>query len=293
MADDRPASSLSAARDDADSSPTATQAPAQVVASCDELKYDIVIPLVYPSQPITIPYSAISDGMTTAQWLALSVTRSIDATFTRPDTSPPLQITQRTDDYVKVTGLGHAGVVYINGETGVTKYYEYGRYNGNYGLVRKVSMPNVQMEDHCNPSSASLNALASALTRTNGGPYGFEGAFIKLPDGAFERMDAFVQQRLREVNARTAPAYDINSNHCFTFAVEVAQAGGASANVSSAEDLEVRLVSRLGTSVDAPEDLAVELPSRQIQVLQRRYTPLSVGASGSVPSSFAPPQRPN
>jgi len=29
----------------------------------------------------------------------------------------------------KISDLGHAGVLLINGKTGVTKYYEYGRYD--------------------------------------------------------------------------------------------------------------------------------------------------------------------
>jgi len=289
---ERPASVLMRARDDAERSPSGSETPAQLVTACEELLFDAVIPIVYPQQPITVPFSAISDGMTTMQWLALSVQSSVRSTFTRADTDPPLRIVSETDDYVKVAGLGHAGVAIINGETGETKYYEYGRYGGNYGAVRERTVANVQMGNECNPTPESLDNLARDLTRTNGGPYGFEAAYIKLADGAFERMKEFAQQRTLAVNSRTALAYDISNNHCFTFSTEVANAGGASANVSSAPDLEVILISRIGTRVDAPDDLAVELPSRQIQVLQQSYTPFSVGRDGTVPSGFSPPRRP-
>lgn len=286
------ASLLRRARDDAESSPSAAETPADLVMACEELLFDAVIPIVYPQQPITVPLAAISDGLTTTQWLALSVQRSVQATFTRSDTDPPLRIVRSTDEYVKVVGLGHAGVVIVNGETGETKYYEYGRYSGNYGAVRERPVANVQMGNECDPTPESLGNLAQELTRTNGGPYGFDAAYIKLPNGAFERMDEFVQQRTIEVNRRTAPAYDINNNHCFTFATEVAVAGGASANVSSSPDLEIILITRIGTRVDAPNDLAVELPSRQIKVLQQSYTPFIVGRDGAVPSGFSPPRRP-
>ena len=214
------------------------------------------------------------------------------ATFNRPDTNPPLSIVAQNDTQVRVAGLGHAGVVIINGETGQTRYFEYGRYGGDYGSVRERPVADVTMGNHCNPSTVSLNALARDITRTNGGPYGFEAAYIKLQDGAYERMLRFIEQRMADVRARRARAYDINDNHCFTFAVEVAAVGGARSSVASAPDLEVRLVSRLGFGIDAPDDLNVALPSRQIQVLQRRYNRFSVGTNGQVPAGFTPPTRP-
>jgi hypothetical protein len=46
------------------------------------------------------------------------------------------------------SGLGHAGVFFINGRSGLTKYYEYGRYDKKgLGLVRKRSIPNVSVQD--------------------------------------------------------------------------------------------------------------------------------------------------
>lgn len=289
---DRAPPSLPNALQDAQQQPDAANTPAQTVSVCEAYKYDTVIPLVYPMQPITIPLQAIQDGMNLAQWAVLSIPRSMEATFNRPNANPPLTIISSNDTQIRVTGLGHAGVVIINGETGVTRYFEYGRYGGPYGQVRERPVADVTMEDYCNPSSVSLTALARDLTRTNGGPYGFEAAYIKLPDGAYEQMEQFVLQRMSDVRARTAAEYDINSNHCFTFAVEVAASGGAQSDVSSAPDLDIQLRTRIGTSVDAPDDLNVELPSRQIQVLQRRYAPLSVGRDGSVPGDFVPPERP-
>src|SRR6218665_1586111 len=46
----------------------------------------------------------------------------------------------------KVGGLGHAGVLLIDNKTGVTKYYEYGRYqttDGAKGSVRNITVSNV------------------------------------------------------------------------------------------------------------------------------------------------------
>lgn len=250
---------------------------------------DAVIPIVYPNQPITVPYAAIRENMTLFQRAAIDEEASVRATFTRPDTDPPLSISESTRTGVKVRGLGHAGVAFINGLTGAVSYYEYGRYGGNFGDVRvapNMSGVTVSFGDNTNPTPASFAALMRRLTRTNGGPYAFEAVYIKLANGAYDAMLDFAQQRDREVQARTAAAYDINGNHCFTFALEVARAGGVVANVSGAADLEIRLRSAIGTSVSAPENMSIELPSRQMRSLQGTYRPLNVSSAGSVEGAF-------
>ena len=48
----------------------------------------------------------------------------------------------------KVAELGHAGVLFINGTSGKTKYYEYGRYDkANLGIVRKIPVPNKSISE--------------------------------------------------------------------------------------------------------------------------------------------------
>ncbi len=144
-------------------------------------------------------------------------------------------------------------------------------------------------EDH-NPTRASLNDLASRLTRTNkGGPYAFEGVYVTLANGAFDAMRDFALQRISEISARSADAYDINSNHCFTFSLEVARAGGVSANVSGAADLEIRLRSIVGSEVDTPAGNGIELPSRQARYLQRTYRAFNASSGGTVASDFEYP----
>lgn len=46
----------------------------------------------------------------------------------------------------KIGNLGHAGVLLIDNKTGVTKYYEYGRYDKEgKGVVRTFAVPNVKI----------------------------------------------------------------------------------------------------------------------------------------------------
>src|SRR6056297_3077137 len=185
--DNQPPPRLAELQKHAEQSPTADAIPGEIITACDEYKYDTVIPIVYPNQPITIPFYAISDAMTAMQFAALSIPSSIEATFDRPNASPPLSILRQTASQARVLGIGHAGVVIINGETGQTRYYEYGRYGGPFGQVREVTVADVSLEDYCNPSSVSLHTLSRELTRTNGGPYAYEAAYIKYPTGLTNR----------------------------------------------------------------------------------------------------------
>src|SRR6056297_2899041 len=114
--DNQPPPRLAELQKHAEQSPTADAIPGEIITACDEYKYDTVIPIVYPNQPITIPFYAISDAMTAMQFAALSIPSSIEAIFDRPNASPPLSILRQTASQARVLGIGHAGVVIIKGK---------------------------------------------------------------------------------------------------------------------------------------------------------------------------------
>ena len=61
---------------------------------------------------------------------------------------------------------GHAGVLLINDKTGLTKYYEYGRYDKeSKGLVRTASVPNVVIGKDGKTTTESLNKVMKQLPR--------------------------------------------------------------------------------------------------------------------------------
>ena len=41
--------------------------------------------------------------------------------------------------------LGHAAVISVDEKTGATRYYEYGRYDSDFGNVERRSVPNLAM----------------------------------------------------------------------------------------------------------------------------------------------------
>ena len=57
----------------------------------------------------------------------------------------------------KIGNLGHAGVLLIN-KQGVTKYYEYGRYDPEgRGTVRTIPIPDIVIGKDGTPTEKSLN----------------------------------------------------------------------------------------------------------------------------------------
>ena len=113
-----------------------------------------------------------------------------------------------------------------------------------------------------------------------------DATYVKLPEGSSAQMDSFARQRVAATLANTAADYDISGNHCFTFSMEVVAAGGANGSVAGAEELDVIVVvAGIGKSVDQD----IDLPSRQIQVVQSREQTLSVSRGGAINGSFSFP----
>ncbi|MEM8849591.1 MAG: hypothetical protein AAGE03_06090 [Pseudomonadota bacterium] len=254
---------------------------------------DVAIPIVYPSQPITIPAAEVERQIP----FDIDVRASLTETFTNPDSRPPLRIARWVGDNAKVLGLGHAGIAMINGRTGGVAYWEYGRYDAaSYGEVRSVAAVSALTmafdPETGNPTPASLNALAGRLIGTNGGPYAVEAAYIKLPNDSYGLMNSFARDRKRDVAARQAARYDVAGNHCFTFAMEVAAYVGVRTSAArQAPKLDVELrggnaLTRGLISWRAPE---FEVPARQMRALQQSYQKLIISAGGTVSSAFRYP----
>ena len=265
----------------------------QAIARCPG-PCDIAIPIVYPNQPITIPVAVVREKI---PFEGIDVPASLQATFTDPDSSPPLSIQSVTAVGPRVLGLGHAGIAMINGVTGEAVYYEYGRYDGErgFGEVRQVALsPSViSFDDNNKPDSASFTALLRSLAKTNNpsAGYDFEAVYIELANGAFAIMKAFAEQRQQEVAAGpggSAQPYDVANNHCFTFAIEVIMEAGARVNLRQANPLNVKLeggniLTRGLVNARAP---TFEVPARQMRALQTQHPALNVNREGRITNGF-------
>ncbi len=174
---------------------------------------DIAIPIVFPDYKIAVDLPAVN----------LKV----------PDLLPkfdilPAQITV-AKTALKLPQLGHAGACIINGASGLTKYYEYGRYDpAALGLTRRVMVSDVKIAANGYPTRASLAGLLAMISRKSGHGGRISGAFIVLPPGKFAIMLAYAQRREAENNDPKRRPYTLHNNSCMTFSLEVIRAGGAS-----------------------------------------------------------------
>ena len=168
---------------------------------------DVVIPLVFPDYKIRIH-------------------DDLKINFTIPGINYHVKYT--FDGKYNGGGLGHAGVLFIEGPTGLTKYYEYGRYDkAQKGEVRKRSIPNVRLGDDGRPTHDSLAAVLHAIAREAGQGGRVLGAYIEA-GGQFHTMWLYAQKREAENYDPHRADYTLLANNCMTFAKQVAEAGGKS-----------------------------------------------------------------
>ena len=123
----------------------------------------------------------------------------------------------------KLSGLGHAGVLLIDNKSGLTKYYEYGRYDTEgKGLVRKQTVPNVIIGEDGRPTQASLDKALSVISAKAGQNGRIEGAYVKSDN--FDIMNNYAKQRMEDNNNENRKPYSLTRNNCGTFAKDVLEA---------------------------------------------------------------------
>ena len=118
----------------------------------------------------------------------------------------------------KIPHTGHSGVLLINNKTGMTKYYEYGRYGSDIGRARNVRVPNVKIKDG-RPTNESLSNVLKTISKTSGDNGDINGAYIKSNE--FEAMQLYAEGVVSEANNPNRKPYDIFTNNCATFAEDV------------------------------------------------------------------------
>ncbi|MEM8552538.1 MAG: hypothetical protein AAGF45_09165 [Pseudomonadota bacterium] len=165
---------------------------------------DVVVPVVFPDYLIAVntpDYTVDLPG----DWLD----------FTIPKTKN------------KVPELGHAGVFFARGSDGLTKYYEYGRYDrAGLGLVRKISIPDAKSKDG-KIDVDSLKPIFKRISLKAGQGGRMQGAYIEV-ESKFKDMLKYAQaRRAQNSNPKRTP-YDLLTNSCIHFAKDVVKAAGVS-----------------------------------------------------------------
>jgi hypothetical protein len=173
---------------------------------------DVVVPIVYPDYLIHVDTPAVD----------IKIPDILPGVDLLPDRFKRPKTTQ------KVPQLGHAGVLFINGKSGLTKYYEYGRYDAQAkGIVRPVLVPDVVIKNG-NPTHESLKKVMASLSLSSGQKGRISAAYIQLPDGSFSKMQQYAEDRKRQNTDPKRVPYDLLTHSCLHFMKSVAEEGGAS-----------------------------------------------------------------
>ena len=127
----------------------------------------------------------------------------------------------------KLPNLGHAGILLIDDETGLTKYYEYGRYDeAGVGAVRQRTVPNAEIDPATSrPTQESMDRILRAISDQAGQRGDIRAAYI---DNAadFDAMHTYAESREAQNGNPDRAPYNAWSNSCNTFMRDVADAGG-------------------------------------------------------------------
>ncbi len=169
---------------------------------------DIAIPIVFPDYLI-----------------AVNTPRK---KFTIPDLIPGFDLLpddiEVPETKNKVPDLGHAGILFINGKTGASKYYEYGRYHGPLGTVRKLLIKDVVIQGG-HPTKASLSYTLSQISVKSGQGGRILGAYIEAPN-KYDAMLEYALKRQRDNNNPKRKPYDLFNNSCNHFMKGTLEAAG-------------------------------------------------------------------
>jgi len=117
--------------------------------------------------------------------------------------------------------LTHAGVLSYDNE-GQTRYYEYGRYNSNYGNVRRRTVPDLELGPDGKPTPESWKKLRDALNNISNGTT----ANIICDDKAdSDKINKFAEQRMNDSKRAPYSWSPFNFNTCTSFASDALKAG--------------------------------------------------------------------
>ena len=130
--------------------------------------------------------------------------------YVDPDGKDAIQITFPQYKANGIPHTGHAGVLLINNQNGLTKYYEYGRYDKEkLGITRNLKIPDVKLKDG-KPTPESLNKVLRSISKQAGHNGNIEGAYVKSDN--FTKMDSYAKDKIQENNDPQRKPYNIITN---------------------------------------------------------------------------------
>lgn len=117
---------------------------------------------------------------------------------------------------------GHSGVLGYS-STGQTFYYEYGRYGGDFGNVRKPAVPNMSMDRNGNPTAESMQRMSDYLSKAAG--KGTKPVMTCNKDLDEKAMQAEAERIRNDKNRKPYSWNPFKPNHCRSFADSIINHG--------------------------------------------------------------------
>ena len=162
---------------------------------------------------------------------------------------------------LKLPLLGHAGILLIDRKSGLTKYYEYGRYDeADKGIVRNRSIPNVIIGADGKPTQQSLKKVLHSVSKQSGDNGRIIGAYVESDD--FDSMRQYAEDRMADNNNDNRREYDIINNNCGTFAAETIS---AAKDVKGPQKLKARPISLINSYLKMKEAKKVTFERERIK----------------------------
>jgi RHS repeat-associated protein len=119
--------------------------------------------------------------------------------------------------------LGHAAVIVVDEKTGATRYYEYGRYESDFGNVERRPVPDLVMGKDGKPTPESLERLRQIVSTKWG--KGASAEFTYYADADSKKVIAFAEQRMHDDKRQPYSWSPVHTNTCKTFAADAIEAG--------------------------------------------------------------------
>lgn len=172
---------------------------------------DLLIPIVFPDYKITVE------------------TPEVDVKI--PDYLPYVDILPNEirvpHTKNKLSDLGHAGVLFINGKTGVTKYFEYGRYDPeNIGWVKKIrNLPDVKLDSQGGVVQSTFAKVLHVISMKAGKKGRISAAYIKVKN-KYDDMLKYARHRMALNSHPNREHYSILTYSCVHFMKGVMEAAG-------------------------------------------------------------------
>jgi hypothetical protein len=133
---------------------------------------------------------------------------------------------QIATEFGQVGGLGHAGVVIVDGLTGNTRYFDYGRFGSDLGVVRTRPVSDLSIIDGVIDGN-SLSKMISGLNASVGHKNVAMGTILPLSEGGYTDALNYAESAMLDPVGVLGEYSWAMDNHCYSFAKAVAAAGGS------------------------------------------------------------------